>query len=343
MSKQAPANNANMLYIVIILLLVVIAVLAFFVGKSMGNTVVPAWTTPTVQTAEDLTVTVIDDTRCTSCNTADIVNQLKQTPFLSAAEFINKDFSDEGMEEYITENNITTLPAVIFSSNQLADNGAMTNYLTALPTEGFSLQIGSSFDPFAERSDRGFLVASEETLSSIKDTANYKGAADAQITWVEYTDVNCHYCKKMESDGTWAAILEKYPNDVNKTVSNYIGVGWAASQTAAEALECVSANGWADAFNAVISSILLSGDNGKSNIIKLATEQGVSEDAINTCLENGDTKDLVASKFALGRDVFGITGTPGNVLIHNETGEFEILSGAYPAENFEAVIDRLLK
>ncbi|USN57877.1 MAG: hypothetical protein H6767_06005 [Candidatus Peribacteria bacterium] len=44
----------------------------------------------------------------------------------------------------------------------------------------------------------------------------------------------------------------------------------------------------------------------------------------------------------IGADTFGITGTPGNVLINNETGEYEVLSGAYPTASFEDVIDRLL-
>jgi len=41
--------------------------------------------------------------------------------------------------------------------------------------------------------------------------------------------------------------------------------------------------------------------------------------------------------------VFGITGTPGNVIINNETGEYEVISGAYPAEEFEAKINSIMK
>ena len=42
-----------------------------------------------------------------------------------------------------------------------------------------------------------------------------------------------------------------------------------------------------------------------------------------------------------GTALFGVTGTPGNVLINNETGEYEVLSGAYPTASFEQIIDRL--
>jgi len=120
MSKKKEAvNSNNLLYIIIILLLVVIAILAFFVGKNMGNTTVVS--NPSTTVATDLKITVIDDKRCTNCQTADIINQLKQTPFLASAEYETKDFSDADMEEYIKDNNIDKLPAVVFSTNQIGD------------------------------------------------------------------------------------------------------------------------------------------------------------------------------------------------------------------------------
>jgi hypothetical protein len=79
---------------------------------------------------------------------------MKQVPFLSLATFEEKDFSDEGMREFLQENSISVLPAVVFSTNALGDGGTMTPYLKALPSGEFSLEIGSSFDPFQERSEK---------------------------------------------------------------------------------------------------------------------------------------------------------------------------------------------
>jgi protein-disulfide isomerase len=44
-----------------------------------------------------------------------------------------------------------------------------------------------------------------------------------------------------------------------------------------------------------------------------------------------------------GAQLFGITWTPGNVLINNNTGEYDIISWAYPTASFETIIDKLLK
>lgn len=41
------------------------------------------------------------------------------------------------------------------------DGGQITPYLTALPGGEFSLALGATFDPFAIRSDKGFLVLDE--------------------------------------------------------------------------------------------------------------------------------------------------------------------------------------
>jgi thioredoxin-related protein len=40
--------------------------------------------------------------------------------------------------------------------------------------------------------------------------------------------------------------------------------------------------------------------------------------------------------------IFGITGTPGNVIINVQTGEYQVIPGAFPAENFIQTINSLL-
>jgi hypothetical protein len=41
-----------------------------------------------------IVITIINDRRCTNCQTEQLINQLKLTPFLTSAKFIEKDFSD---------------------------------------------------------------------------------------------------------------------------------------------------------------------------------------------------------------------------------------------------------
>jgi thioredoxin-related protein len=39
--------------------------------------------------------------------------------------------------------------------------------------------------------------------------------------------------------------------------------------------------------------------------------------------------------------LFGVSGTPGNVIIDRETGKYNVLPGAYPAENFIEMINSM--
>jgi protein-disulfide isomerase len=43
-----------------------------------------------------------------------------------------------------------------------------------------------------------------------------------------------------------------------------------------------------------------------------------------------------------GAKLFGVSGTPGTVLLNTESGEWVLISGAYPYEAFEAEIKKLL-
>ncbi len=338
-------NNQGTLYGIIIGLLVVIAIGWFFLWMKLWESNAPLAYAPSANwevaaIAWDLTVTIYDDARCTDCQTDVIVEQLKAVPVLGNAEFVTVDFSDSWVSEFLEANWVTALPAAIFSSNSVGSE--LAQYLSPLDSWEYSLALWASHNPFVERSENGFLVADSALLDQIKATAYYKWSADAQITWVEYTDVNCGYCKKMETDGTATAVLAEFWADLNKTSSNYIWVGWARTQTAAEILECTWKLWGADAFNNMISKILTDWDNSEATMLAIATEQWVDSDGVKACLDAGETKTLVAEKFSVWAEGFGITGTPWNVLINNETGEYEIVSGAYPADHFIQTINRLL-
>lgn len=44
-----------------------------------------------------------------------------------------------------------------------------------------------------------------------------------------------------------------------------------------------------------------------------------------------------------GQTVFGINGTPGNVILDKQTGKYVIISGAYPFDKFDQELQNLMK
>ena len=120
---------------------------------------------------EDIKITIIDDSRCTNCYTKEITESLKQVPSIMNIEnFETKDFTDEGVQDFLKENNITALPAIIFSTNNFDTSldpsidsqgraiPKINSQLQKLKSGDYHLNTQASFDPFTTRSDKGYLI-----------------------------------------------------------------------------------------------------------------------------------------------------------------------------------------
>ena len=71
-------------------------------------------------------------------------------------------------------------------------------------------------------------------------------------------------------------------------------------------------------------------------------EIGLDEKAFRECLDSDRYAARVKEDYENGVRS-GISGTPGNILLHNKTGKAKVKAGAVPFESLKAEIDRLLK
>lgn len=339
-------NNSSMIHILygaIIFLLLIIAGLAFYVGQMLSKSDVPGWVVATA-TAEDITVTIIDDARCSDCQTAEVAGQIQELPYLSSATFKRKDFSDAGVAEYLQENNITALPAIIFSGNNLNDAGQIVPYLTALPDGQYSLALWAKFNPFANRSDKWFLVLdSMDVIENIKAESPIDGNPNAPVTYIEYSDLECPFCAKLHNDGTPQALQEKYGDNMNIVFQHFPLDFHANALRAAQGIECVSEQG-VNSFDLIDASFKAYSNNNFSldGFYDLAVDLWANKETLQECVNSERYKDRVLAQQTTGQNIFGVTGTPGNVIVNNTTGEYEVISWAYPASSFEEIIDRML-
>lgn len=354
-------NNAH-LYIIIVLL-IVIAVLGFFLGKSYNNVIInTTGTNNNLSNGEEninydeLSILVIDDKRCTNCMTDALIGQLKMLPSIASANIEVKDFSDEWVSDYLNEVNVTTLPLVVFSTNnfdvskdpaQMDQNWQpmqkINTFLQALPDGQFTLAVWSTFNPFQERSERWFLLLDKEKLQEIKDNSYIKGNTEAKITWLEYSDLECPYCAKLHNSGTPEDLVDKYWDNLN-IVFNHFPLGFHANaQVWAEILECLAEQKWSEAFYSLIKTSYTNTNSDKSYLIDEAVNLWANEDDLKDCIDSWKYTDKVTSEMENGSSMFRITWTPWNVLINNETWEYEVISWAYPTDSFVEIIDRLLK
>ena len=110
------------------------------------------------------------------------------------------------------------------------------------------------------------------------------------------------------------------------------------AQKGAEGVECAkevsTENGWkfvAGVFGKTLSS--------EQTIYDVAKEIGLDEAKFKECLTSGKYASKVQTQMSEGSSLFGINGTPGNVIVNTENWEYVVVAGAYPASEFEKTLD----
>lgn len=178
-------------------------------------------------------------------------------------------------------------------------------------------------------------------LASSIEGRPFRGAEDASVTIVEFSDFQCPYCTR--GAGTVEQILEKYPNDV-KFVFQHFPLNfhpWA--KPAAIAANCAG-NQNHDAFWTLHDAYFknqkaLKPDNVVAESKKYLKDSGIDMAAWEKCA--GDTTSAeyqaeaakVDADMAFGQSM-GVSGTPGFFV----NGEF--LNGAQPITAFVPLIEK---
>lgn len=162
-----------------------------------------------------------------------------------------------------------------------------------------------------------------------------RGAKNAKVTLIEYSDYQCPFCLRHESSIQQA--LKDYPNDVRVVYRNFpLTSIHPEAQKAAEAALCAGQQGkyWEmhDEIFKANEANLMSVAKWKeiAGTIKLDTNK------FNDCLDNGKTAAQVAQSEQEGADA-GVQGTPGTFV--NGT----LVEGAVPYATLKSMIDSKLK
>lgn len=176
------------------------------------------------------------------------------------------------------------------------------------------------------------------------DRDHVYGNPDATVSLIEYSDFECPYCKRFHP--TAKELVDSSDGEVNWVYRHFpLNFHNPGAQQQAEASECAAELGGNDAFWAYTDAIYertSSGGDGfpQSQLAPLAKELGMDQAAFAECLESGRHEDRVKEDLAEGVRI-GINGTPGNVLLNNETGEAVMRAGAQPIGALKEAVDKL--
>lgn len=176
-----------------------------------------------------------------------------------------------------------------------------------------------------------------------KKIDHIRGAENAKITIVEYSDLECPFCQRVHS--TMRDLLVLYPKDVRLVYRHFpLKQLHSKAQKEAEATECAYDQGGNEAFWAYTDKIfeITPSNNGLdlNQLPIIALELGLNQGEFNNCLNSDKNKEKVEKDIedAIGA---GGQGTPYFVIIDSKGNKIPV-SGAIPIENFKQIIDELL-
>jgi protein-disulfide isomerase len=212
-----------------------------------------------------------------------------------------------------------------------------------------ALLAGNAFATASAAPDRTATEATAQPAAAPQDRAaaasveyNVLGRADAPVTIIEFTDLQCPYCARHASQ-TFPEIRRRYVDTgkVRYTSRDVPLPFHAFAAPAAIANRCAGEQGrfweYREAVFAAQSEL------GQSPFARIAAELGLDDEQFAACLADPRPVAAVRADLELARR-HGITSTPTFVIGRLVDGEFvgETFSGAKPYAEFPAKIDALL-
>ncbi|MDB4977889.1 MAG: DSBA-like thioredoxin protein [Candidatus Peribacteria bacterium] len=171
-------------------------------------------------------------------------------------------------------------------------------------------------------------------------TDRIRGPKNAKVTIVEYSDIQCPYCKRHHP--TMLKLMELYPNDVNWVYRHFpLQSIHPFAQKAAEATECLVEQK-KDKFWDYLDAIIALDPMSEDSYLTVAKTFGVNEAKFKDCVTSGKYAQKVADQQNGGVSA-GVQGTPANFIIDNATKKSVSIDGAAPLSSFQSAIDGILK
>jgi protein-disulfide isomerase len=172
------------------------------------------------------------------------------------------------------------------------------------------------------------------------------GNPNAPVSLIEYSDFECPFCKRFHA--TAKEIVDAYGGKVNWVYRHFpLAMHNPGAQKEAEASECVAQLGGNDAFwkfaNAIYARTKSNGNGFPlDQLVPLGKEIGLDEKQFKECIDAAKYASRVQEDLNEGIQI-GITGTPANFLLRNDTGEVILKVGAQPSDAIKPDIDKLLE
>ncbi len=182
--------------------------------------------------------------------------------------------------------------------------------------------------------------------SLISQSSPYYGNLSAPIVIVDFSDFQCHLCKRYV-DNTEQQINSSYvQSDKAVYVFKHLPNKGFDSKNASLAAQCTNDQGKFWEFHKTLyanQGPIDSGWASTDNVKKFASEiQDLDITEFNTCFDTKKYESLIDKDIALANSL-GFTETPSFIIMNSEGSIIEKIQGPKPFPIFKTVIDNLEK
>jgi len=181
----------------------------------------------------------------------------------------------------------------------------------------------------------------ELKIAKPSTSEHWRGSKDAKFVLVEYTDLECPFCKQAhptlqkllsENEGKMAWVLRHFPLSFHPK-----------AQKSAEAVECAAEQGGDEAFWKMTDAIYEKmPDLELTGLAGVATSVGLDGSALQSCMDSGKFAQKIKDEQAEGAKA-GVQATPSNVIYNLTTGKTLLVEGALPYDQFKTQLDAFIK
>jgi protein-disulfide isomerase len=169
------------------------------------------------------------------------------------------------------------------------------------------------------------------------------GDPAAKVTIVEYASVTCPHCAAFH-ENIFPAIKKNYidTGKVRFVFREFPTAPTSIAVAGSMIARCAADKGGLDAYFLVLDALFKTQDtwiyqgDTRTELIKIASQAGMDEDAFDACLNRQELIDLINKNIREGREEYEINSTPSFV-INGQTRHFSTV------EDASKVIDEALK
>lgn len=181
------------------------------------------------------------------------------------------------------------------------------------------------------------VLGAEDQAEIIKNAGAVKGAEDAKVTIVEFSEYQCPYCKRYV-DEAYKQIMADYGDQIRYIFRDYPLPFHQHAQITAEATRCAGEQNMYWKYHDLLfekADEWVSQTEIKDVLIGYSSQLGLNESQFRECLTSAKYTQSVKDDFALGQKM-GVNGTPSFFINGRQ------LVGAQPYEAFQAIIEEEL-